>query len=148
MTDDDLQLAVDRFIGVDDKVSKWGDVLDVETFAGEDVILKCGSTNWIISPKRVYQLHIKTFYILITLIPEYINALHPFYHIVLTRWKWTEIASQYNFIHKILTTRTYLIPATSFSKQHTSPKPKNTCKENLNFVYNFMHFIWPIITNI
>jgi len=45
MTDDDLQLAVDRFIGVDDKVSKWGDVLDVDTFAGEDVILKCGSIN-------------------------------------------------------------------------------------------------------
>lgn len=53
ITDDDLQLAVDRFIGVDDKVSKWGDVLDVDMFAVEDVILKCGSTNWIINPKRV-----------------------------------------------------------------------------------------------
>lgn len=50
--DDDLQLAVDRFIGVDDKVSKWGDVLDVDMFASEDVILKCGSINWIIRPKE------------------------------------------------------------------------------------------------
>lgn len=90
MTDDDLQLAADRLIGVDDKASKWGDVLDVDMFAGEDVILKCGSINWIIGPKRVYQLHIKTFYIPITLIPEYINVLCSFYHTVLTRWKWTE----------------------------------------------------------
>ena len=90
MTDDDLQLAVDRFIGVDDKVSKWGDILDVDIFAGEDIILKCGSTNWIISPKRVYQLHITKFYILITLIPEYINVLHSFYDTVLIRYKWTE----------------------------------------------------------
>jgi hypothetical protein len=53
MRDDDLQLAVDRFIGVDDKVSKWGEVLDVDMFTGEDVILKCGSRNWIISSKIV-----------------------------------------------------------------------------------------------
>jgi len=121
MTDDDLQLAVDRFIGVDDKVSKWGDVLDVDTFAGEDVILKCVSINWIISPKRVYQLHIKTFCILITLIPEHINVLHSFYH---TDESEQKITSQYNFIHKILTTRTYLISATSFSQTTHFTKTK------------------------
>lgn len=143
--DDDLQLAVDRFIGVD-KVSKWGDVLDVDMFAGEDVILKCGSTNWIIGPKRVYQLHIKTFYILITLIPEYIKVLHSFTTQFSPDEGEQKITSQYNFIHKILT-RKYLISATSFSK-HTSPKPKNTYKEDLNFVHNFMLFRWSIITNI
>jgi hypothetical protein len=42
---DDLQLAADRFSGVDDKISIRGDVLDLDTFAGKEAILKCGSRN-------------------------------------------------------------------------------------------------------
>jgi hypothetical protein len=43
MKDDDLQLEADRLIDVDDRMSEWGKVLDLEMSAGEEVILKCGS---------------------------------------------------------------------------------------------------------